>query len=215
VRYPNGSPVAEATVYAATDCQDMGYNLVQEVKTSKDGSFYVSPFRDANCNRVRLKAKKVEDLWMETGRDVFYDGDNGTTPVVEAPSWGSPTNTEITLGKRGALVNFRVWDTATERFIWAELYIERTPVPGTKFGSVQIATGRDGSADTLLLPAGQYKITVQRYSCKGADFFTASQPAEVLAVEAGQRISKDISVDVRLIQPGKTYNNPRARPCKP
>jgi hypothetical protein len=215
VRYPGGSPIAEATVYAVTDCQDMGFNLVQEVKTSTDGSFYVSPFLEANCDRVRLKAKKVEDLWLETGRDVFYEGDNGTAPVINAARAGAPTNADITLGKQGAQVNFRVWDKATARFIWAELYIERTPVRGAKFGSMQIATGRDGSPDTLLLPAGQCKVTVQRYACKGADYFTASQPAQCLTVGAGQRVAEDISVDVRLIQPVKSYNNPHARPCEP
>jgi hypothetical protein len=215
VRYPDGTPSVGATVSARTDCKQMGYNLLQKVKTSTDGSFYLPPFPEATCNRVQLSAKKVEDLWLETGHQVFYGGDNGTAPVVEASRSGPPTTTEIALGSQGALVSFRVRDTATERFIWAGLYIKRIPVPGTVFGSMEIATGRDGSPDTLLLPAGEYQISVQQYSCEGADYFTVNPPREALVVKAGQRIAKDISVDVRLIKPIKSYSNPRGLPCKP
>ena len=220
VRYPDGTPSAGATVSAVTECKnrsegDTSVSFVQEVKTSTDGSFYVPPFLNSSCDHIRLSAGKLEDLWLKTGHEVFYGGDNGTMPVVDASRSGSPTTTEITLGNRGALVSFRVRDSATERFIWAGLDLERVPVPGAKFGSMTIATGRDGSADTLLLPAGQYEIFIERYSCKGADYFTVSPPRETLTVEAGQRIAKDISIDVRLIQPMKSYNNPRGRRCKP
>jgi hypothetical protein len=215
VRYPDGTPSAEATVSAVTDCKEIGYNRLQEVKTSADGSFYVPPFLDVSCNRVRLSAKKLEDLWLKTGHEVFYGNDNGTTPVVEASQSGSPTKTEITLGHRGALVSFRVRDVATDRFIWAELHVERIPVPGVKFGSMLIATGRDGSPDTLLLPAGQYEISVTQYSCRELDYFTVSSRRENLTVEAGQRIAKDLSVDVRTIKPEKSYSNPRGKPCRP
>lgn len=214
VRYPDGTPSAGATVSAATECNEM-VSRVQEVKTSTDGSFYVHPFLDARCNRVRLSAKKLEDLWLKTGHEAFYVGDNGTTPIVEASRSGSPTPTEITLGDRGASVSFRVRDTATNRFIWSRLYLERIPVPGATFGSMLIGTGRDGSPDTLLLPAGQYEVSVEWYDCKGADYFTVSPPRETLSVEAGQRIAKDISVDVRLITPMKSPNNPRGKPCRP
>jgi hypothetical protein len=215
VRYPDGAPSDGATVSAITDCKDMGYNLVQEVKTLTDGSFYIPAFLSADCKKVRLSAKKVEDLWLKTGHDVFYEGDNGTTPVVEAPQSGSPTTTEITLGNRGGSVSFRVWDVASHRFIYAELHVKRIPVPGAVFGSMQIATGRDGSPDTLLLPAGQYEISVEQYSCREAIYFTASPPQETLTVEAGERLAKDLSVDVRLIKPMKSYDNPRGRPCEP
>jgi hypothetical protein len=157
VFYPDGTPIRGATVSAATECNDM-VRRVKEVKTSTDGSFYVPPFRDASCNRVRLSAKKFEDLWLKTGHEVFYVGDNGTAPIVEASRSGSPTQTEITLENRGASVSFRVRDTATDRFIWSRLYLERMPVSGATFGSMLIETGRDGSPDTLLLPAGNTRF---------------------------------------------------------
>ena len=201
VRYPDGTPSAGATVSASTECNEM-VSRIEEVKTSTDGSFYVPPFPDARCTMVRLRARKLEDLWLQTGHDVFYAGDNGTTPIVEAAPSGSTTQTEIRLGNRGASVSFRVRDTATARFIWSRLYLERMPVPGATFGSMLIGTGRDGSADTLLLPAGQYEVSVEWYDCKGADYFTVSPPRESLTVEAGERITKDIIVDVH---PARIY----------
>lgn len=215
VHFPDGTPSVGATVSAVTECKEMGYNRVQEVNTSTDGSFYVPAFLDVSCNQVRLSASKVEDLWLKTGHEVFYGDDNGTTPLVEVSRVGSPSTTEITLGRRGASVSFRVWDVATNRFIWAGLHLERMPVPDAMFGSMYIATGRDGSPDTLLLPAGQYKVSVERYSCKGVDYLTVRPPQEIFAVEAGQRIAKDISVDVRLIKPVKSETNPNRTPCKP
>lgn len=62
VRLPDGTPSDGANVTAVTDCKEMGYTLVQETKTSTDGSFYIPPFVAASCSRVRLSAKKVEDL---------------------------------------------------------------------------------------------------------------------------------------------------------
>jgi hypothetical protein len=214
VRYPDGTLSEGATVFATTDCKNMSYNLVQEVKTLADGSFYVPAFLGADCKRVQLSAKKIEDLWLKTGNDVFYEGDNGTTPVVEASRSGSPTTTEIILGNRGGSVSFRVWDTASHRFIYAELHVKRMPVPGAVFGSMQIATGRDGSPDILLLPAGQYEISVEQFSCREATYFAANPPTEPLTVTAGERLAKDIYVDVRLIKPMKSYDNPRGRPCE-
>lgn len=211
VRLHDGKPIEGATVTAKTDCEEMSLNLVQEVKTSANGSFYVPPFTTGICNRIRLSAKKIADLWLETGHDVFYGADNGTAPVVEIPS-SKPT--EIRLGDRGGSISFRVRDKATERFIWAELYIQPIPVPGKKFGSIQIATGRDGSPDTLLLPVGKYEVFVEQFSCGAADYFASNRPREEFSVEAGRVMSEDILVDVRDIRPAKSYANPNGKPCK-
>ena len=127
----------------------------------------------------------------------------------------NPAATEIMLGSRGGLVSFRVWDTATNRFVYAGLYLKRMPVSGKKFGSMNIATGHDGSPDTLLLPVGQYEVSVERYSCRGTDYFTVKPPRETFTVEAGLRTEKDISVDVRQIKPISSYGNPGAEYCKP
>jgi hypothetical protein len=216
VRYPDGSPSPNATVQAVTNCKsDAHVNLVQRVKTASDGTFYVAPFFSSGCNHIRLSAKKVEDLWLETGHDVFYEADNGTSPEVDAPWTGPPTATEIKLGKQGGLVSFRVRDMASDRYIRAELQLDRTPVPGAKFGSVRIATGRDGSPDTLLLPAGQYEIGIESYSCRDKDYFADHLLLESLTVEAGEKMEKDFSIDVRAIKPMRSYDNPKAKPCEP
>jgi hypothetical protein len=217
VRYPDGSPCPNATVQAVTSCKnDVHLNLVKEVRTANDGSFYVPPFLTSGCNHIRLNAKKVEDLWLKTGHDVFYEADNGTSPEIDAPWIGSPATTEISLGKQGGLVSFRVRDKASDRFVWAELQLDRKPVQGAKFGSMRIATGRDGSPDTLLLPAGQYEIFLESYSCHGKDYFTDHPPLlELLTVKAGEKVSKDFSVDLRAIKPMRSYGNPGAKPCEP
>jgi hypothetical protein len=215
VRLPDGAPLQGAIVTAKTDCKEVGevsLVFVQEAKTAADGSFYVPPFATGGCNRIRLVAKKTEDLWLETGRDIFYVEDNGSAPVVIIPS---STSTEIKMGSRGGSVSFRVRDKATDRFIWAGLYIKRMPLMGKTFGSVQIATGRDGAADTLLLPEGDYEVALEEYSCRTANYFALNPPWERFAVKAGQVMAKDISVDVRLIKAAKSYANPQGRRCKP
>lgn len=214
VRYTDGSPSSEAVVEAITNCNDDAHErFVQKFTTSSDGSFYVPPF--SNCNHIRLSAEKREDFWLKTGREVFYESDNGTTPEVDAPIIGSPVVTEIRFGRQGGLVSFRVRDAASDRFIYAELQLERTPMPGTKFGSMLIATGHDGSSDALLLPAGEYKISLESYSCHGKTYFTNGAHNESLSVQSGQKLAKDISVDLRAIKPIRSYDNPKAKPCSP
>jgi hypothetical protein len=102
VRLPVGAPLQGAIVTAKTDCKAVGevsLDFAQEVKTDADGSFYVPPFATGGCNRIRLVAKKTEDLWLETGRGIFYVEDNGSAPVVVIPS---STSTEIKMGIEAA-----------------------------------------------------------------------------------------------------------------
>ena len=216
VRYPDGSPSSGATVVAVTNCkEDVHVSFVYEVKTSSDGSFFVPPFLSTGCNDIRLSAEKREDLWLKTGHDVFYESDNGTTPEVDAPRTGPPIVTEIKLGKQGGSVSFRVHDTASDRFIYAQLEVERTPVPGAAFGSMLIATGHDGSADTLLLPAGHYKILLGNYSCHEKMYVSSGVPLEEFTVEAGARLAKDLPIDIRAIKPARSYDNPKGMRCEP
>jgi hypothetical protein len=212
VQYPDGKPSAGATVTGITACSQEPYHLVKTTKTSSDGSFRLPPF-DSECNRIQLSASNVEELWLKTGLDVFYPKENGTAPIVDITATGSPT--VIILGERGAVVALRVRDAATEQFIWARLHLERRPVPGAKFGTMLFATGRDGSADTLFLPGGEYEISVESYACNGTDYLVANPPRETLIVEAGQRVAKDISLNVRQIKPVRSSDNPHAKPCEP
>ena len=107
-------------------------------------------------------------------------------------------------------------DAPSDSFIWAELSLKRVPPAGARPGYVRmIATGWDGGPDTVFLPAGQYEISVDQYSCHGVEYFTNGSPRETFALQAGQRIDKSISVDVRLIKPKSSYNNPGAKPCTP
>lgn len=213
VLFPDGAPASGAIVEAVTACPEDHVNFVQKVTTAEDGKFNIPPFFQNDCKRVRLSARK--GLWLKTGHNVFYGKQIGTTPIVELPESGFPQRTEIRLGELGGSVDFRVWDKATQRFIWAELSINRAPITGLKFGSMMIATGRDGSADTLILPAGTYEVSVDQFACKDRDYFARTPVRETVKVEAGKSITKDISLDVRSMQPRKTYNNPRGAFCVP
>ena len=211
VSYPDGHPAAGAEVKAVTACLGEGFHLVQEVTTSDDGEFNVPPFKGWNCNRVQLSARK--DLWLPTGEGTFYGKQIGTAPLVELAEEGSSQRTQIQLGEQGGTVEFRVWDTATQRFIWARLSLNRVPVPDAKFGSMTIATGRDGSPDTVLLPAGMYEVSVEAFACKDQDYIAAKPVREMLEVPPGTKGRKDISLDVSRIKPRKAYSNPRGAYC--
>jgi hypothetical protein len=214
VQYPDGRPSRGATVTGTTACDGEQIHLVQTTKTSNDGSFHLE-FTDSGCHRVQLRASNIDDLWLKTGFDVFYPEPNGTAPIVEAATIGTSTETVITLGERGALVHFRVWDRATQRFIWALVHVGRLSIPGAHFGSMEFATGRDGTADPLFLPAGEYEFSVAMYACNGKDYLVANPAHETLRVEAGERLSKGLSLDVRQVQPLKSDSNRDGKPCDP
>jgi hypothetical protein len=214
VLYPDGTPSEGAKVSATTECEKMVVNRATVTKTAADGSFYIPPFLDAECNRVKLRAEKTDDLWLKTGFQVFVEGDNGTAPVIVAPRSGSPIAAEIRLGERGARVGFTVRDIATDRLIYAVLYLERMPMPGQKFSSETIATGEDGSPDTLLLPAGQYRISVNLYHCHDVLYMAARPPQTLFTVEAGQITEKEVTIDIRTIRPVNVGKS-RGKPCKP
>jgi hypothetical protein len=211
VTYPNGDHVAGAKVTAVTACEGEPCHRVQEVTTSEDGIFHIGPFLDSACMRLRLSAQK--DFWLPTGQDVFYDKQIGTTPNVELSE--TDLRTEIQLGEQGGRVHIRVWDTATQRFIYAQLGVRRLPVAGAKFGSMEIATGRDGSADTLLLPSGTYEFSVKAFACGDQDYFAAAPVRDMVKVEAAQTITKDMWIDVQRIKPVKSYSNPNGSHCVP
>ena len=211
VRYPDGSPSSHARVVAFTLCEDDLVTLQKQVKTASDGSFYVPPFLSSHCNHIRLYAEKPEDFWLRTGREIFYESDNGTTPEIDVPRTGKPIKTEIKPGKQGGLVSVRVRDITSDRFIWAELRIERVPpVPEADFNFMQI--NADSSAE--LLPAGHYNIFLESYSCNGKNYFTDDVPLEPFTVEAGEKVTKDFSVDVRVIKSRPSSQNPMGKPCE-
>jgi hypothetical protein len=212
VRYPDGSPTPHAEVRARTECDDDLITLSKTVKTAIEGSFYVPPFLSSHCDHVLLTAEKPEDFWLRTGREIFYESDNGTTPEVDMPRTGNPILTEIRLGRQGGFVSFRVRDVTSDRFIWAELRIERVPpVPEADFNFMRTATG----PPTLLLPAAQYKIFLESYSCHCKNYFTDGVPLELFTVEAAKTVTKDLSVDVRAIKPIRSAANPEGKPCEP
>jgi hypothetical protein len=216
VLYPDGTPSEGATVTAVTECKDMGYNLEAEAKTSNDGSFYIPPFLKANCNRVRLSAEKKEDLWLKTGKDRFdFAENNGTIPDLEVPRSGQPVAMELSLGNRGASITLQVRDTSSGGLIYVLFGLEKTSRPAESSGYVMFATGNDGSPDTLLLPAGQYQVSILSCACGQKIYSPMPEPKIALTLEAGQRYTREVPLNVRLTKNGYSYDNPRRKPCNP
>jgi hypothetical protein len=215
VAFPDGTPVQEATVTATTICEngEAGYRLVKQATTTPEGTFSIPAF-GGECSQYRLTAGKRADFWIETGDCLFCGGPNGTPPTVNLSAPSVPGTITIVLGQRGGAVDLRVWDAATARFIRAMLRIDHTPVEGKTFGSMEIATGKDGSADTLLLPPGEYVASILEYQCGTKEYWAAAPPQFSFEVTSGNKQDPKISVDVRTIKSLKTYANPRGRKCQ-
>lgn len=216
VLYPDGTPAAGAKVTATTDCETYhaGYRLVQYATAGLDGAFLMAAFGEG-CQRYRFSANKSDDFWLETGDDIFLGQSNGTIPTLDLSSTPVPGPVAIMLGARGGKVDLQVWDVATARFIHATVMINHKPVVGKKFGSEEVATGKDGSPDTLFLPAGEYVASVDQYQCRDKEFWSATPPTFPFAVNAGERQNLKIPIDVRLIRNLSTYANPRGKRCLP
>jgi hypothetical protein len=214
VRNPDGNPNGGAKISAITECPGMPFNLVNDTAAASDGSFHIPAFKGAECNAVRLYAEKPEDLWLKTGPGVFFSGENGSTPFVNVAGTGPPVRADIKLGMRGALVNLRVKDKASGKFIWAEFQLHKIPpaTPGT--GSMYTATGKDGSPVPMLLPAGEYRVSIQQYACDTVDYFARKPPTQTFAVATGERTVKEFDVDVRKIQAANSYSNPHGHNCR-
>lgn len=215
VRGPDGLPSSHATVMATTNCPvDPAHpiSFSKTVKTASDGTFYVPPFLASHCNRILLRAEKPEDFWLRTGRELFYESDNGTTPEVIAPRTGKPVLTEIKLGARGGMLSVRVRDISRNRLIWAWLEIERVPAaPYADFNSMNI----DTHPGAVLLPAAQYRVFLKSYSCNGKNYFTDGVPLASLTVKAAEKVTKEYSIDLRAIKPTRSSENPDGKPCDP
>ncbi len=199
---------------AKTACDDMGYHLVSQAKSSEDGTFSIPPFGE-NCRRYQFSANKRSDFWMETGEDNLNGGLNGTSPAIDLSSTSDPNPVTIKLGQQGGRVDFQVWDIATKHFIYAMLSLKHQPVAGKTFGSEMFATGKDGAADTLLLPPGEYLVSIDSYQCRDRQYIPAAQMCFPLSVASGRQQQKEYRIDVRLIKASRALGTPYGRKCKP
>jgi hypothetical protein len=210
VRYPDGRPTEGAKVTAVTECEGP-FRLYREATTASDGSYHI-PYFSQECSKIRLHAEKTDTLWLRTGIDQDFYRENGSAPLVESSPTGAPAAAELVLGMQGGLLTLRVADRATHQFIWAELAVKRAA--GRRGWVVEDTTGRDGAPASFLLPPGQFLVGVTQFQCGTAQFFVAYPTYEPVVVGAGQRIAKDIVVDVRRIKPAPSYANPSGSRCK-
>ena len=221
VIFSDGMFAPGAKVEAIAKCGGIG--LVKFATTAKDGSFSFPIFHremldpsqsEADCTQYLFRASKVEDYWLPSDENIF----SGLTPTitsVEFPLKFPLQPVQIVLRTRGGKVRFRVWDSATDRFVRANLEIDRKPVEGKRFGSILTRTGDDGSAATELLPAGQYTLQVESYPCGTGEYWTAIGPVSSFNVQTADNLDETIRIDVRNIKPLSGDDGHRRGNCKP
>lgn len=210
---PSGVPIQGATVTIRTECSGSGFTLSKETTTAPDGTFAVPIFGN-DCQHYRFSASKKGDFWLETGEAVFYGGPNGASPILDSSSANAFNPVTIKLGVQGGRVDFQVWDSSAGRFIYSLLEIERRPIDHKKYGSMEIATGKDGSADTLLLPPGEYSASVVMYQCGDKQYSAVVYPTLYFSVIPNANQKVKITIDVRTIKNSKTYANPGGEKCE-
>jgi hypothetical protein len=221
VVFTDGTPVPNAKVRAFAKCD--GLTLSQDTTTAADGSFSFPVFHrlatnpaysDSDCNQYRFRASKKEDFWLASDDNIFTEV-TPTIPTIDLPLRLPSQPVQIVLSIRGGEVNFRVWDVATGKFVQAMLYLERKPVEGKKFGSVEWKTSGISLGDVKLLPPGEYIASVQSFPCGANEYLTVSGPSRSFFVESATRLEETITIDVRNIKPLPTYDGHRRKNCKP
>jgi hypothetical protein len=214
VLYPDGSPASGANVRAETICRDSSVHFVADAVTDLDGGFVVASF-DPFCGEVRFTAEYRSAFWLRTGEQVFYAGQNGTTPEIDLKSGMPPEPVTIRLEARGGAVELRVWDEATRRFIQAGLIIGRSLTEGRPGGGMSIATGKDGSSHTLFLPIGIYTVSLWYYPCGIKTYFASEKPEDTFEIVPTERISKTLTVNTFELGASSSYDNPGGEKCRP
>jgi hypothetical protein len=221
VIFSDGTPVSGAKVEATAICD--GVSPGRDTTTSEDGSFSFPLFHreeldsihgNSSCKQYRFRASKEDAFWLHSDENVFA----GAAPAihtVDIPVGFPLEPVQIVLDIRGGKVSFRVWDSATNRFVFAHLDLDHKPVEGKRFGSMLLATGEDGSADSRLLPSGEYTVEVKSYPCRAGQYWTARGPITSFTVESATRIEETIKIDVRNIKPLSGPNGHRLGNCKP
>jgi hypothetical protein len=221
VIFTDGKPVSNAKVRAFVKCD--GLTLTQDATTAADGSFSFPVFHrmatnpaysDADCDQYRFRASKEEDFWLASDDNIFT-GATPKIPMIDLPLKPRLQPVQIVLSIRGGEVNFRVSDVATGSFVQAMLDLERKPVEGKKFGSVEWKTSGDSLGDVKLLPPGQYTVSVQSFPCGVNEYWTVSGPSRSFLVESATRLEETITIDVRNIKPLPTNDGHRRKNCKP
>lgn len=213
VVYPDGTGAGGANVVAVSNCANTSVHLVQETITSSDGKFLIKSF-DPTCNRYKFSTSQSETFWLPTGDEFFYLAPNGTTPTIELMPGKMPAFILLGLEQRGGKVELRVFDKKTGAFIYAGFSIHREPVPNKTFdGGMSDATGDGGSSHTLFLPPGNYVAGIDRFKCRGKNYFSAKPQKFKFTVKAGMREAMTMNVNIANIQTKSSYDNPGAELC--
>jgi len=205
VVFLDGTAAQGAKVRASAICN--GVSLVQDATTAQDGSFSFPLFHreipdgsDAACTQYRFGASKQEDFWLPSDTRVFT-GVEPIVPTVNLPISFPLQPVQIVLRVRGGEVSFRVWEVSTGRFVGAGLDLDGKAIEGKKLGAMLLATGEDGSEDTLLLPPGEYTVKVSAYPARQTMYCPLRESvSSSFIVKPGTRLQETITIDARKIK---------------
>ena len=78
-----------------------------------------------------------------------------------------------------------------------------------------LATGEDGSADTKMLPPGEYTVKVKTYPFHRKSYCQVHEPVTSFIVESGTHMEETITIDARTIKPLVKYDRRELENCKP
>jgi hypothetical protein len=212
--YPDGKPAPGTTVEASTICADDVASFVQEATTAADGTFYIPPFESTNCRLVQLIAHS--GLWLKTGVDPVSGRQIGTSPLIDLGQGKRPIKAEIRLGEQGSEIDFRVYDSATGKFIHAGLWLKEVSpksASSPKRMLLSFGTERDGSGGKTLLAAGTYEVSLSNFACGNKEYWAADPVIDIIQVVGGEELSRVISVDTRTVKLEKRYG--RKAHCTP
>jgi hypothetical protein len=207
---PDGTPAVAANVLVESACD----RLLKLVVTDEAGFFALSSF-SPDCPDYKFNASLRRDMWLPTGRDVFYVRPNGTSPTIHLEPGVLPDPVIIRLEDRGGEAELRVRDEATGSYLKAGITLMRRGDERKVTGlcSFVIQPGEQGTV--VLLPAGRYRVEVDRYQCGDGDISLARSPRTDFVVTAGEHHEVVVQLDTRTVKVRRSYNNPKASPCTP
>ena len=211
VLYPDGTPAAGAKVEAESICADSLVHIVGNTVSDSKGLFVFTSF-DSSCGQYRFMAEKRDAFWLKTGKGVFYPHPNGTAPEIHVVDGTPAEPIFIEFELRGAELEIAVWDEFLGRRIKAGLDVA---CPETWCGAMGIATGEDGQAHTIFVPARRYKVTLNSYPCGPKKYFADDGPSITIDAVEGQRRTVELRINTRLLRARSSYDNVKGETCSP
>jgi hypothetical protein len=210
---PDGTPAIRAEVEVLACTKDR-VSLVKLVQTDETGSFSILSF-STDCADYTFKASLKREMWLSTGLDAFYLQPNGTTPFVHLEPGVVPELVTIRLNDQGGEVELRVLDEATGSYLKAGVSLKRTGAKRPNIALVSFVVDPVNLSYVRLLPAGNYRVEVDRYLCGEKHIWLATPIGMDFVIAARERQQVVVTVNTKSLKPSPTYDNHSASRCTP